>query len=318
MAYKKIGVYASMSLGDIKDMEAYASPAAKEERRKANEAKMDILINAYRKAREQAQTPVITGSMPVSSFGKSIFDEFYANNTSFSVTSNPIKPNEFLLNARTPEELLSIAGFEKQKRKGLWGIYQNQYEPGYYEAATSLMDSVKRADLVGNSSFFINETKEPVTYDMARMMPEISNELARKYNILGGLQRGALRNETESIEDDELVLFQQDPALAMEAELQKIQGGFSQITKNINEEFTRYGQSTKKIGTYQTASLSEEQMFKKILQGIRETYTRFNGEAEEAYVGNKYAYTTPANFEFSEATPDTKRYLQEFPTLIKP
>lgn len=293
------------------------TPAAKEAAKKENQIKMDILMKAYNQARAAAANPVITGSMPTTGLGKGIYEEFYALSDNFTVSSKALGPNDFLLNAASADELLKIAGYKKTNRKGVMGRTYTGYEPGYYEAATSLFDAAKQASILGGSAFLTEQAK-PTEYDIAKMLPKISEELQTKYNTLGSLQRGELKNETETTADDEQVMFFQDPALAMEAELKKIQKDFSQLTKNINEEFTRYGQSTKKIGTYQTASLSEEQMFKKILQGIRETYTRFNGEAENAYVGNRYANTTPANFQFSSATPDAKAYLQTLPTLIKP
>lgn len=304
-------------LKTIRQMRIAESPAAKEAAKKENQIKMDILMRAYGEARAKAENPVVTGSMPTTSLGKNIYDEFYASSGNFTVSSKALGPNDFLLNASNADELLKIAGYTKSTQKGMMGSNYTDYKPGYYAAATSLIDAAKQASVLGGSAFLV-EQAEPTKYNLQTMLPEISKELQTKYNLLGSLQRGNLKNETESTADDEGVMFFQDPALAVEAELKKIQTDFNQLTQNINEEFTRYGQSTKKIGTYQTASLSEEQMFKKILQGIRETYTRFNGEAEGSYVGNKYANTTPANFQFSSATPDAKTYLQKFPTLIKP
>jgi len=277
-----------------------------------NRQQMDIIMAAYNRYLENLQAPVVSGPMPRTVVGKKLYDTFIPQqlgSVGFTIKERERSADEFLFNARTPEELLTMAGIKKPAN---WNPYYFTFERNPYtnvgeqviketkddyanklKAANKLFESAKATSLTGGSSFFnfaksTEEEELNKRYDFNKFLPGITEELQNKYSALGGYQRGLLANETVETSDDEKVLFKTNPAMAVEAEIKALQSTFKDITKKINDEFTRYSQSQRKLGSYQSAALSEEQMMQALGQQIRSTYTTFGGQAEDSYIGNQY------------------------------
>lgn len=276
-----------------------------------NRQQMDIIMAAYNRYLENLQAPVVSGPMPRTVVGKKLYDTFkpqQLGSVGFTIKERERSADEFLFNARTPEELLTMAGIKKPAN---WNPYYYAFERNPYtnmgerviketeddyanklKAANKLFESAKATSLTGGSSFFnfaksTEEEELNKRYDFNKFLPGITEELQNKYSALGGYQRGLLANETVETSDDEKVLFKTNPAMAVEAEIKALQSTFKDITKKINDEFTRYSQSQRKLGSYQSAALSEEQMMQALGQQIRSTYTTFGGQAEDSYIGNQ-------------------------------
>jgi len=277
-----------------------------------NRQQMDIIMAAYNRYLENLQAPVVSGPMPRTVVGKKLYDTFkpqQLGSVGFTIKERERSADEFLFNARTPEELLTMAGIKKPAN---WNPYYYAFERNPYtnmgerviketeddyanklKAANKLFESAKATSLTGGSSFFnfaksTEEEELNKRYDFNKFLPGITEELQNKYSALGGYQRGLLANETVETSDDEKVLFKTNPAMAVEAEIKALQSTFKDITKKINDEFTRYSQSQRKLGSYQSAALSEEQMMQALGQQIRSTFTSFGGQAEDSYIGNQY------------------------------
>lgn len=286
-----------------------------------NRQQMDIIMAAYNRYLENLQAPVVSGPMPRTVVGKKLYDTFkpqQLGSVGFTIKERERSANEFLFNARTPEELLTMAGIKKPAN---WNPYYYPFERNPYtnvlerviketdddysrklHAANKLFESAKATSLTGGSSFFnfakpTEEAELNKRYDFKKFLPAITEELQNKYSALGGYQRGLLANETVETSDDEKVLWKTNPAMAVEAEIKALQSTFKDITQKINDEFTRYSQSQRKLGSYQSAALSEEQMMQALGQQIRSTYTTFGGQAEDSYIGNKYMSPVDKNID---------------------
>ena len=305
------------------------TPAEKEyqrkERERLNRIQMDLLMAAYSKRTANPNLPSAE-SIKTSQFGRTLFDEFYKAaqpldkqlSEGYTVTSTAVGPNDFLLNARTPAELLQLAGITKPSRSvGIFSKERSDYAAAE-EAADSLIRMAKDTSRIGGDTAFgfaneVTDKQLADRYNVSKFTPAILEELNKKYAALGPLQRGLLKNETETTEDDERVLFNQSTAFQVDTELKKMQTDFKKLTDDINKEFTLYGQHKQKIGTYQTAALSEDQMFKQILQNIRSSYSTFEGEADSRYVGDKYFSERPTQYTYSTDVPDAAAYLKTLP-----
>jgi len=322
-----------------------------------NRQQMDIIMAAYNRYLENLQAPVVSGPMPRTVVGKKLYDTFVARveepieeeksknkkkkkkeestddevkiTPGFTISERERGADEFLFNARTPEELLTMAGIEKPKK---WKPYYYTYDrkkgkviqetdddySRKLHAANKLFESAKATSLTGGSSFFnfatpTEEEELNKRYDFNKFLPAITEELQNKYSALGGYQRGLLANETVETSDDEKVLWKTNPAMAVEAEIKALQSTFKDVTKKINEEFTRYSQSQRKLGTYQSAALSEEQMMQALGQQIRSTYTTFGGQAEDSYIGNQYMSPVDKNIDLENF--NIQDYISGLPKL---
>jgi len=286
--------------------------AARAQREADNRQQLDLLMAAYNRYLERQETNTVTGPMPKTEVGKQLFDSFF-NTVGFTTSERTRGANEFLLNARNPEEFLTMAGITKpagwqptsmafirnprtNMRERVW-----QPTPGDYSnklnAATQLFNNAQATALTGGSSFFnfsksATEEELKKRYDLNRFLPSLTKEIQDKYNALGGYQRGLLANETATVEDDEKILFKTNPALAVEAEIASLKTNFNNIIKEVNTEFTNYLQSKNKLGKYQTSALSEDQMLQALGQRIRSSYTTFGGESEDSFIGNQYMSPT--------------------------
>ena len=154
--------------------------------------------------------------------------------------------------------------------------------------------------------------EDPFTYSFDKFSTGITEALTKKYSSLGDLQRGLLQNETATTEDDEQVVFSNNNAYQVQNEYSAMQKNFKQYVKDVNTEFTKYGQDMKKIGTYQTATMSEDMLYKKILSDIQASYNTFNAVQEQGYIAGSYMNPQTGNIN----TTSTNAYLASLPTTI--
>jgi hypothetical protein len=153
----------------------------------------------------------------------------------------------------------------------------------------------------------------PPTYQFDQYALGITDALTKKYSALGPLQRGGLKNDTASTTDDEAVLFNTDPSYAIQSEFDSLSKNFAATTAQQNAAFTQYAQDQKKIGMYQTASLSQDQMYKKILSDIESSYITINNKKEKGNVSDTYM----APQETVKTTASAAEYLATLPTTAK-
>jgi hypothetical protein len=290
------------------------------EERKANlRQEMDLLMSAYNQYVSNISTSSITGKVPKTSLNKAIFLNFLNTKNSYTTNKATQDSGTFLFNARTPEQFLEMAGVKKQQTN-MFGQKQTFYNPDKLEAATRLFEQAKASSLVGSSNFFdfssnASDAEVKKRYSFSKFEPYLSQELMNKYNTLGGLQRGTLKNETIETEDDEKVLFLTSPALAAQQDLKNIKQNFEQITTDINDQFTRFGQQNKKINLFQKAALSEEQMLKFLSQDIRSTYNKYDNNVEDSYVAGQYFFDRYNNINTNNL--NINEYISNLPSLLR-
>ncbi len=285
-----------------------------------NKNAMDLLLKAYTANIEKNK--VVTATREVG-MKNDIYDEFFADTSSIKITRRETTGNDLLLGAQTAEELLQIAGVKKPTVKNQQAAYNTQLT-----AATDLINQAKAANkLGGNTMFDINNSNSvtkttaaqttaaatPITYSFDKYASGINDALTKKYSALGELQRGGLQNQTATTADDEAVLFKTNAAYSVQSEFDAISKNFKSTTDQINTEFTKYNQDQKRIGMYQTASLSEDQMYKKIISDIESSYTTFNSKKEKEYVGDTYMNPSVVNKNTTR-----EDYIKTLPTIITP
>lgn len=295
----------------------------------ANKNAMDLLLKAYTANIEKNR--VVTEARDDSMIND-IYDSFYAGTeedadgnviSSAKITRRAVTGNDLLLGAQTAEELLQIAGVVKPTGK-LSSAYVTQLN-----AAKELIRQATEGSRLGGSTLFnpvLNfaqlafgkKPKDvtpvvdgPTTYSFDKFSAGITEALTKKYSSLGELQRGLLKNETATTTDDEQVVFSNNNAYQVQNEFSNMQKNWKTTTAQMNLDFTKYGQNQKKIGMYQTATLSEDQMYKKILSDIQSSYTMFNSEQEQGYVADTYMNPQATNI---NTTSDA--YLASLPTTI--
>lgn len=304
----------------------------------ANKAAMDLLLKGYNTNIEKNR--VVTATREVG-MKNDIYDSFFADTTNTKIIRRATTGNDLLLGAKTAEELLQVAGVVKPTGKGKPLTEYNKQmtaAKGLIGEATAanrlggnimfdLNDPYANAISAANSPWASKATKAagkkaeadqkaalvPTTYSFDRMAGGISDALTKKYAALGGLQRGALKNESATTADDEGVIFNTSAAFSVEQDFAAMSKNFAATTAEQNAAFTSYGQDQKKIGMYQTASLSEDQMYKKILSDIEGSYTSFNNIQESRNVSDTYVGAQDLNKTTTSAT----QYLGALPTTIK-
>lgn len=288
-----------------------------------NKNAMDLLLKAYTANIEKNK--VVTATREVG-MKNDIYDEFFADTSSIKITRRETTGNDLLLGAQTAEELLQIAGVKKPTVKNQQAAYNTQLT-----AATDLINQAKAANKLGGNTMFdpaltsaqtvfgkTPKVKEPVaevptTYSFDKYASGINDALIKKYSALGELQRGGLQNQTATTADDEAVLFKTNAAYSVQSEFDALSKNFKGTTDQINTEFTKYNQDQKRIGMYQTASLSEDQMYKKIISDIESSYTTFNSKKEKEYVGDTYMNPSVVNKNTTK-----EDYIKTLPTIITP
>jgi hypothetical protein len=280
---------------------------AYEAQRAANKNAMDLLLMSYNNNIEKNRSVQVSRD---DSMSNDIYDAFYADTANTKITRRATTGNDLLLGAKTAEELLQIAGVIKPVGKPT-AAYMTQLN-----AAKELISKATEANrLGGNTNFDFSSTSTPATeYSFDKYSLGISEALSKKYAALGNLQRGALENETISTSDDESVVFSMNSSSQIENEFSQMQKNFKSMTESFNKDFTTYGQQQKKIGTYQTATLSEDQMYRKILSDIESSYTSFNSRKDKGYVAGMYMNPRIADRKIPSAT----EYLASLPTTITP
>lgn len=259
----------------------------------------------------------------------------------YTITSRALTANEFLLNATTAEELLKLAGVVKPVNYKPRYEYRSRYiyhnrrrSPNLSppvisstdtygiqrQAAIKLINDAKDVSRVGGTSFFnfkqeTDSAELEKRYNIDKFTPIILEELAKKHSALGSLQRGLLNNETVDTSDDEKVLYSTNKSFAVDQELKNLKDNFKSMVDKINLKFTEYGQYSGKLGSYQSAYLSEESMLKQMAQDIRSTYTTYGGVKEEGeYMGDQYYKPSILN----ETVPNENQFtdfLNNLPTL---
>lgn len=285
-----------------------------------NKNAMDLLLKAYTANIEKNR--VVTATREVG-MKNDIYDEFFADTANIKITRRETTGNDLLLGAQTAEELLQIAGVKKPTVKNQQAAYNTQLT-----AATGLINQAKASNkLGGNTMFDINNSNSvtkttaaqttaaaaPITYSFDKYASGINDALTKKYSALGELQRGGLQNQTATTADDEAVLFKTNAAYSVQSEFDALSKNFKGTTDQINTEFTKYNQDQKRIGMYQTASLSEDQMYKKIISDIESSYTTFNSKKEKGYVGDTYMNPSVVNKNTTRTD-----YIKTLPTIITP
>jgi hypothetical protein len=286
------------------------SQRAYEAHQLANKNAMDLLLQAYTTTIEKNR--VVTEARDDSMIND-IYDSFYADTASTKITRRATTGNDLLLGAQTAEELLQIAGVVKPTGK-LSSAYVTQLN-----AAEELIRKATEASRLGGNTLFNDFDPQavtpvddgPTTYSFDKFSAGITEALTKKYSSLGELQRGLLKNETATTTDDEQVVFSNNNAYQVQNEFSNMQKNWKTTTAQMNLDFTKYGQNQKKIGMYQTATLSEDQMYKKILSDIQSSYTMFNSEQAQGYVADTYMNPQATNI---NTTSDA--YLASLPTTI--
>jgi len=296
---------------------------AYEARELENKNAMDLLLKAYTANIERNRVVTATREVGIKN---DIYDSFFADTANTKITRRATTGNDLLLGAKTAEELLQIAEVVKPTNgnKAI-SAYNVQLT-----AAKNLISQATSASKLGGNTLFdpaltIAQTvfgktpkvKEPVaevptTYSFDKFSSGITEALTKKYSSLGELQRGLLQNETATTTDDEKVIFSNNNAYQVQNEYANMQKNWKTTTAQINTDFTKYGQDQKKIGMYQTAFLSEDQMYKKILSDIEASYTTFNSTQGQGYVANTYMKPQSTNI---NTTSDA--YLASLPTTIE-
>ena len=290
-----------------------------------NKNAMDLLLKAYTANIERNRVVTATREVGIKN---DIYDSFFADTANTKITRRATTGNDLLLGAQTAEELLQIAEITKPT-SGRQAI--SAYNVQLTAAKNLINQATSASQLGGNIKFNLGppvngaelaagflgkkpKTKEPVadvptTYSFDKFSSGITEALTKKYSSLGELQRGLLQNETATTTDDEQVVFSNNNAYQVQNEYANMQKNWKTTTAQINTDFTKYGQDQKKIGMYQTAFLSEDQMYKKILSDIQSSYTTFNSTQGQGYVADTYMNPQSTNI---DTTSDA--YLASLPT----
>ena len=249
-----------------------------------NKNAMDLLLKAYTATIEKNRVVTATREVGIKN---DIYDSFFADTANTKITRRATTGKDLLLGAQTAEELLRIAKVVKpiSGRQAI-SAYNVQLT-----AAQNLISKAKEGSQLGGNTLF--DGVNPVTnvstkYSFDKFSSGITEALTKKYSSLGELQRGLLQNETATTTDDEQVVFSNNNAYQVQNEYANMQKNWKTTTAQINKNFTKYGQDQKKIGMYQTAFLSEDQMYKKILSDIQSSYTTFNSTQGQGYVADTY------------------------------
>ncbi len=292
-----------------------------------NKNAMDLLLKAYTANIERNRIVTATREVGIKN---DIYDSFFADTANTKITRRATTGNDLLLGAQTAEELLQIAEVVKP-RSGRQAI--SAYNVQLTAAQNLISQATSASKLGGNTLFdgmnvltgFLSQTGAfglkpkavtsvadvPTKYSFDKFSSGITEALTKKYSSLGELQRGLLQNETATTDDDEQVVFSNNNAYQVQNEYANMQKNFKTTTAQINTDFTKYGQDQKKIGMYQTAFLSEDQMYKKILSDIEASYTTFNSTQGQGYVADTYMNPQATNI---DTTSDA--YLASLPTTI--
>ena len=272
-----------------------------------NKNAMDLLLKAYTATIEKNRVVTATREVGIKN---DIYDSFFADTANTKITRRATTGKDLLLGAQTAEELLRIAKVVKpiSGRQAI-SAYNVQLT-----AAQNLISKAKEGSQLGGNTLF--DGVNPVTnvstkYSFDKFSSGITEALTKKYSSLGELQRGLLQNETATTTDDEQVVFSNNNAYQVQNEYANMQKNWKTTTAQINTDFTKYGQNQKKIGMYQTAFLSEDQMYKKILSDIQSSYTTFNSTQGQGYVADTYMNPQSTNI---DTTSDA--YLASLPTTI--
>lgn len=295
-----------------------------------NKNAMDLLLKAYTANIEKNR--VVTATREVG-MKNDIYDEFFADTANIKITRRATTGNDLLLGAQTAEELLQIAEIAKPT-SGRQAISAYNVQ---LTAAQGLIGQATAATKLGGNTLFdlskpVNGAQViagilgakpkkdaapvadvPITYSFDKYASGINDALTKKYSALGELQRGGLQNQTATTADDEAVLFKTNAAYSVQSEFDALSKNFKGTTDQINTEFTKYNQDQKRIGMYQTASLSEDQMYKKIISDIESSYTTFNSKKEKGYVGDTYMNPSVVNKNTTKSD-----YIKTLPTIITP
>tara|TARA_R110002126_G_scaffold269909_5_gene413627 strand:- start:3439 stop:4437 length:999 start_codon:yes stop_codon:yes gene_type:complete len=293
-----------------------------------NKNAMDLLLKAYNTNIEKNRVVTATREVGIKN---DIYDSFFADTANTKITRRATTGNDLLLGARTAEELLQLAEVVKPTR-GNKAI--RAYNVQLTAAQNLISQATTASQLGGNAKFDLGppvngaalmagflgkkpKATEPVAdvptkYSFDKFSTGITEALTKKYSSLGELQRGLLQNETATTTDDEKVIFSNNNAYQVQNEYANMQKNWKTTTAQINTDFTKYGQDQKKIGMYQTASLSEDQMYKKILSDIEASYTTFNSTQGQGYVADTYINPQATNI---DTTSDA--YLASLPTTIR-
>ena len=312
-------IYGAPQVQAGKDRKYYRAFLARE---LENKNAMDLLLKAYTANIERNRVVTATREVGIKN---DIYDSFFADTANTKITRRATTGNDLLLGAKTAEELLQIAEVVKPT-KGNQAVRAYNVQ---LTAAKNLINQATSASKLGGNTLFdpvINFTqvafgkqskaKEPVadvptTYSFDKFSTGITEALTKKYSSLGELQRGLLQNETATTTDDEQVVFSNNNAYQVQNEYANMQKNWKTTTDQINTDFTKYGQDQKKIGMYQTAFLSEDQMYKKILSDIQSSYTTFNSTQGQGYVADKYMNPRSTNIDTT-----SNAYLASLPTTI--
>ena len=293
-----------------------------------NKNAMDLLLKAYTANIERNRVVTATREVGIKN---DIYDSFFADTANTKITRRATTGNDLLLGAQTAEELLQIAEITKPT-SGRQAISAYNVQ---LTAAKNLINQATSASKLGGNTLFdlskpVNGAQViaeilgakpkkgaapvadvPITYSFDKFSSGITEALTKKYSSLGELQRGLLQNETATTTDDEQVVFSNNNAYQVQNEYANMQKNWKTTTAQINTDFTKYGQDQKKIGMYQTAFLSEDQMYKKILSDIQSSYTTFNSTQGQGYVADTYMNPQSTNI---DTTSDA--YLASLPTTI--
>lgn len=310
-----------------------------------NKKEMDILLAAYTQKLAD-RPPVVRDFENISS---NIYEQYYKTaqtttyateedkkkkknpitNLGYTLSNNPMGANDFLLRATSAKELLQMGNYKKPK--GLSGYIA---EKAALATAQAMIDDAMKTSRIGGTQLFDlpQESQTTPTYAFDKFEVGLMDELTKKYSALGELKKGLLANETESTADDEGVLFSTNKPYQISNELADMKKNFKTMYETINAEFTKYGQDNRKIGTYQTAYLSEDQLYKKMLHDIRSTYSTFGSVVTPSNVTSEYfnpqmisnnPLSTPAGGGSQLGGPsnysidnDILRYLNQLPTTI--
>ena len=274
-----------------------------------NKNAMDLLLKAYTANIERNRVVTATREVGIKN---DIYDSFFADTANTKITRRATTGNDLLLGAQTAEELLQIAEVVKPT-SGRQAISAYNVQ---LTAAQNLISKAKEGSQLGGNTLFDGMTVTsvadvPTKYSFDKFSTGITEALTKKYSSLGELQRGLLQNETATTTDDEQVVFSNNNAYQVQNEYANMQKNWKTTTAQINTDFTKYGQDQKKIGMYQTAFLSEDQMYKKILNDIQSSYTTFNSTQGQGYVADTYMNPQATNI---DTTSDA--YLASLPTTI--
>ena len=292
-----------------------------------NKNAMDLLLKAYTANIERNRIVTATREVGIKN---DIYDSFFADTANTKITRRATTGNDLLLGAQTAEELLQIAEVVKPT-SGRQAISAYNVQ---LTAAKGLISKAREGSQLGGNTLFsgMNVIKGflsqggafglkpeavtsvadvPTTYSFDKFSSGITEALTKKYSSLGELQRGLFQNETATTTDDEQVVFSNNNAYQVQNEYANMQKNWKTTTAQINTDFTKYGQDQKKIGMYQTAFLSEDQMYKKILSDIQSSYTTFNSTQGQGYVADTYMKPQSTNI---DTTSDA--YLASLPTTI--